>query len=95
MFHKITLRLRGYDYSSAGIYFVTICSQKMISIFGMIENGQMELNQFGEIVNNCWLAVPDHFNEIILDEYFVMPNHFHGLVIIGEKNYRCEVTSYL
>ena len=88
MFHRTTLRLKGYDYSSAGIYFVTIRSQNRIQIFGEIKNGIMILSQFGNIVDQSWLEIPDHFDGVKLDEYIVMPDHFHGLIIItGKKNH--------
>ena len=60
----------------------------------------MILSQFGNIVDQSWLEIPDHFDGVKLDEYIVMPDHFHGLIIItGKKNHennrRCEVTSHL
>ena len=100
MYHRTTLRLKGYDYSSAGIYFVTIRSQLRIPIFGEIKTGKLILNQFGSFVNQSWLEIPVHFKGVKLDEYIIMPDHFHGLIIItgktnGDNKSRCEVTSHL
>ncbi len=75
-------RLRDFDYSQSGWYFVTICVQNRECLFGRIENGKMILNQFGEIVEKCWYEIPQHFPDVTLDEFVVMPNHVHGMVVI-------------
>jgi REP element-mobilizing transposase RayT len=72
--------LTGYDYSQAGLYFVTVCVRNKECLFGTIENGQMILNEVGKIANDCWLAIPDHFPHAVLHEHIVMPNHVHGIV---------------
>ena len=81
--HRRSIRLKGYDYSQAGMYFVTICCQNHISRFGKIENGEMMLNEFGNIVNNEWQYLTTKYPHITLHEYIIMPNHFHGIVEIG------------
>ena len=73
-------RLYGYDYSSLGAYFVAICTKNKINVLGKIENNEMYLNQFGEIVNSCWHDLINHYKNIALDEYIIMPNHFHGII---------------
>jgi REP element-mobilizing transposase RayT len=80
--HRRSVRLRGYDYSSPGAYFVTICAARKRSVFGKIENGVMRLHPYGRIVAECWCALAEHFPQIALDEFVVMPNHFHGIIII-------------
>ena len=77
-------RLKNYDYSQAGWYFVTICTHKKIHQFGSIENGKMIVNRCGEITQKLWLEMPDHFDIIELDEYVIMPNHVHGIIIIHD-----------
>jgi len=77
-----TSRLRGYDYSRAGIYFVTICAQNRRCIFGDILNGAMRLNGTEKIVAGEWGKSAKIRDEIELDEWVVMPNHFHGIVWI-------------
>ena len=80
--HRRSIRLRGYDYSQAGYYFVTICCYRRQRLFGKIVDGAMQLNQYGEIVKNEWHQSSLIRQEIELDEYIIMPNHFHGIVII-------------
>ena len=81
--HRHSIRLRDYDYSQAGAYFLTICTKDRECLFGEILDGGMRLDEYGSIVQECWDAVPKHFNDVQLDEYVVMPNHFHGIVIIA------------
>jgi putative transposase len=75
-------RLKNYDYSQQGMYFVTICTKNREYLFGEIENGKMILNGVGEIANKCWLEIPNHFPHVFLDEFVVMPNHIHGVIEI-------------
>jgi REP element-mobilizing transposase RayT len=82
--HRRSTRLRGYDYSQAGAYFVTICVQQHQCLFGKVVNAEMDLNDWGTIANECWLAIPEHFPYVELDEYGVMPNHVHGIVVITD-----------
>ena len=78
-------RLRGWDYSSEGSYFVTICTQDRDNLFGRVVKGNMELNQYGIIVNQCWFDLPNHYENIRLDAFVVMPNHVHGIIIIDNR----------
>jgi REP element-mobilizing transposase RayT len=77
-------RLKGYDYSQAGAYYITIVSKNRKCYFGKIENGEMLLNDFGKNVTNFWNAIPDHFSYVIIDEYVVMPNHVHGIIFLDD-----------
>ena len=74
-------RLQGYDYSSEGAYYVTICVRNRQCVLGDVVNGEMRLSVIGEIVRECWLGIPDHFSNVTLDEFQVMPNHLHGIVV--------------
>jgi REP element-mobilizing transposase RayT len=76
-------RLRGYDYTQCGAYFVTICAWKRRSLFGEVVNGEMHSNALGDVVAEAWLAIPMHFRAVELDTYTVMPNHAHGIVVIA------------
>lgn len=78
-------RLKGYDYSRNNHYFVTICTHKMTHFFGEIRNGEMVLNEFGEIVKNQWISLGEKYNYLLLDEYVVMPNHFHAILVIDDS----------
>jgi putative transposase len=64
--HRRSIRLKGYDYSHAGAYFITVCTHDRKYIFGKIENGKMILNDFGNIVTDEWMksAVTKRINEI-------------------------------
>jgi len=80
--NRRSIRLRGYDYSCAGMYFVTICTQTRVCLFGEIVDGEMWLNEYGCIVANEWIKTPEIRDEIELDEFVIMPNHFHGIVVV-------------
>ncbi|MBX6362113.1 MAG: transposase [Acidobacterium ailaaui] len=84
--HRRSIRLQGYDYSSPGAYFITICTQNRESLFGDVVDGEMVWNEFATIAQRCWLEIPCHFLNVSLDEYVIMPNHVHGIIIIGEQN---------
>lgn len=86
--HRRSIRLKGYDYSRAGLYFITICCNRrgnpLWLPFGNIANGKMILNDVGKMVENEWLALPGRFKNIELHKYVVMPNHFHAILeIVG------------
>lgn len=85
MHKRRSLRLRGYDYSSSGAYFVTITSHKRIKWFGEIVDGEMILTELGRIAYNEWIKLPQRFPDVALDVFQIMPDHMHGIVIIKEK----------
>ncbi|MFH1395246.1 MAG: transposase [Candidatus Omnitrophota bacterium] len=76
-------RLKKYDYSLAGYYYVTLCTHGRREIFGGIENYEMKINQYGKIVERVWLQIPEHCSNVELGEFIVMPNHIHGIMIIN------------
>lgn len=82
-----SIRLKGYDYSQKGLYFITLCSQKHQHLFGHIEKGTMILNDFGEIIKEEWEKTPQIRKNTALHEYIIMPNHFHAIIeILFSKN---------
>jgi len=81
--HRRSIRLRGYDYSSPGAYFITICSHNKRFLFGNVVDGKMRRNDHGEIVQEEWFRSATIRKEIQLDAWMVMPNHVHGIVIIA------------
>jgi len=81
-FHRRSIRLKGYDYSQAGLYFITICCQNRICRFGEIENGEMILNDFGKIAHDEWLKLPERYPKMFVDVFQIMPNHFHGIIVL-------------
>ncbi len=84
--HRRSIRLRGYDYASAGMYFVTICVQNRLCRLGRIADGRMSLSELGEIADRCWQGIPDHFPNAALDAHIIMPNHVHGIIVIGQPS---------
>jgi putative transposase len=82
--NRQSIRLKGYDYSAEGAYFITIVCKDRVPWFGKIINGKMQLSDAGKIVEEEWLRSAELRSQIMLDAFVVMPNHFHGIVIIGE-----------
>ncbi len=78
---RSSLRLKGYDYSSAGYYFLTICVNYRMHLFGQIINERMILNDSGQMVQSVWDQLPKHY-PIYMDTFVVMPNHIHGIIEI-------------
>ena len=81
-------RLSGYDYSTAGSYFITICIKNRECLFGEILDGEMKLNESGKIADEQWKWLFQQYNYIRMDEYVIMPNHFHGIIhiVVGNGN---------
>ncbi len=79
-----SLRLKGYDYSQAGAYFVTICTRGRTCVFGDIALSIMQLNENGVIAQKAWNALPEHYHHVSLDAFVVMPNHVHGIIILTD-----------
>tara|TARA_R110002095_G_scaffold63618_2_gene53647 strand:- start:83 stop:484 length:402 start_codon:yes stop_codon:yes gene_type:complete len=80
------IRLPGYDYSQAGLYFLTICTQNSLCLFGTVQEGVMNLNHAGDMVQKWWNKVDEKFPEMTLHESVVMPNHLHGIVEINRRD---------
>ena len=83
-----SIRLRGYDYSQPGVYFVTLCTHNQEHLFGEVVDGEMRLNELGQVVREEWLRSAEIRREIILDAFVIMPNHLHGIVIITDDGGR-------
>ena len=84
-FQRRSIRLKEYDYSQPNAYFVTIDAFRHECLFGEIVEGEMQLNAFGRVADECWCAIPDHFEDVELGAYVVMPNHVHGIIVIHEN----------
>lgn len=78
--HRRSIRLKGYDYSQAGLYFITICCQDRICRFGDIVNGEMVLNEWGQIAFDEWMKTIEIRSNVALGECIIMPNHIHGII---------------
>ncbi|MBK8700484.1 MAG: hypothetical protein IPN29_13520 [Saprospiraceae bacterium] len=81
--HRRSMRLKDYDYSSPGYYFITICCQNKRHVFGKIENGCMILNEFGKIADEEWKKLPERFPNMNLDVFQIMPDHMHAIIALG------------
>lgn len=75
-------RLKGYDYSSDGAYFITICTKNRENYFGEIIGGKMVVNEAGKILQNQILDIENHFDYVMVDEFIVMPNHVHLIILL-------------
>jgi REP element-mobilizing transposase RayT len=98
--HRRSIRLKGYDYTQPGMYFVTICAYQKQCLFGDIINGQMQLNQYGSIVAQTYQWLSQRYPYVDLDKWIVMPNHLHGIIVItdtprrgGSRHRRCSEAS--
>lgn len=80
--HRRSIRLQGYDYTQPGAYFVTVITRQRTCLFGEVVNGEMKLSDLGQIADECWRAIPDHFPFVELGVHVVMPNHVHGIIMI-------------
>jgi len=83
-------RLQEFDYSQAGYYFITLCTNNHKSFWGKVIDGKMILNQFGNVIRNNWIKIQSLHKIIELDEFVIMPNHIHGIIIInpvGDANF--------
>jgi REP element-mobilizing transposase RayT len=80
--HRRSIRLAGYDYRSAGAYFVTLVCQGRACLFGEIRNGVVILSPYGQIVAETWAWLAQQYPYVELDQSMVMPNHFHGILWI-------------
>jgi len=96
MKNRRSIRLKEYDYSKSGAYFVTICTQNRECIFGEIADGQMILNDAGQIVQIVWDEIPKHIDHVELDQFAIMPNHIHGIIVLhdGCRGTACCAPTY-
>lgn len=78
--------MRSYDYRSVGAYFITICTHQKEAILAEIVNGAVSPSTLGNVVQECWQQIPDHFPHVDLDEFIIMPNHLHGIIFIKDSD---------
>ncbi len=85
--HRRSIRLRGYDYSTTGAYFVTICVEQRRCLFGDVIDEAIQLHKAGQMIQHMWQQMPQRFPMIMLDTFVVMPNHFHAIVHLESQPY--------
>jgi REP element-mobilizing transposase RayT len=85
--HRRSIRLKGYDYTQAGAYFVTICTYQRMYVFGEVINGEMVLNETGKIARDEWFKTGElrPYVRLYENEFVVMPNHAHGVIWIVDN----------
>lgn len=83
--HRQSYRLRGHDYTSAGAYFLTLCTKHRQRLFGVVRNGRMQLSDLGQIVHREWLLTATLRSNVRMDAFVVMPDHFHALILIDHR----------
>ncbi len=86
--HRRSIRLKGYDYSTPGAYFITALVKNRECILSQIRDGNVTLSVLGEIVNQCWNDIPNHFPSVHLDAFVIMPNHLHGIIVLAGEDAR-------
>jgi putative transposase len=84
IYHRRSIRLKNYDYSQTGYYFVTICTRNRECILGNVVDGEMQLSKIGQLVQIAWNDLLKRFENFELDKVTVMPNHIHGIITIVE-----------
>ena len=80
--HRRSIRLKGYNYTSSGAYFVTMCTRDRACTLGDIVRGTVMLSNIGRIVAQSWMWLGDHHPYVDLDAWVIMPNHVHGIILI-------------
>jgi putative transposase len=80
---KNSLRLKNYNYKSAGIYSITMCVNQRLCLFGNVENKKLKLNDAGKMIARIFVGLSNYYEGLISDVYAVMPDHFHGILIIN------------
>lgn len=83
--HRRSIRLKGYDYTQAGAYFITICTWQRESLLGEVINGEIQLSRYGQTVQFNWDILPKRYPNVELDAFIVMPNHVHGIILLKEN----------
>jgi len=79
-----SIRLPGYDYTSPGAYFITLVAFQRLCLFGVIRDGEVELSEEGQLMDEKFREIPDHFPNVELGAFVVMPNHLHGIIILHD-----------
>jgi putative transposase len=89
--HRRSIRLKEYDYSTAGAYFITLCTYQQECLFGEIMDGEMQLNPYGMVVAENYRWLSEQYLYVHLDDWVIMPNHFHGILILTDQSRRGDL----
>jgi len=83
--HRCSIRLKGYEYSQCGAYFITMVTQDRRDWLGDIVDEMMKLNDAGRMIRSVWLDMANRFYNVSMGEFQIMPNHFHGIIILNDN----------
>ena len=86
-------RLKYYDYTNYGYYFITICTKNQSCCFGKITSDKMQLSNYGKIAYNEMIDLKNHYHNIKIDKFVIMPNHIHSIIIVGSELEQSDVTT--
>jgi putative transposase len=86
--HRQSIRLKGYDYTQNGAYYITIVTYQRQNLFGEVVNGEMQLNELGNIAHREWFKTAElrPYVELFEDDFVIMPNHAHGIIWIKNND---------
>jgi REP element-mobilizing transposase RayT len=88
--NRHSIRLRGYDYTQPGAYFITLCTHQRECLLGEITEGVVQLSPMGQVVQACWQTIPHHFHTMEPDAFVIMPNHVHAIIRIVDPPIPCR-----
>ncbi len=80
-----SIRLKDYDYSTSGMYFVTICTHQRECFLGEVKEDSVQASQHGQVVEQVWNGLSNHYLNLELDAFIVMPNHIHGIIVLTDS----------
>ena len=83
-----SIRLPGYDIAQAGAYFATIIARERVCLFGEVVDGNVHLNETGQLVSDAWKWLETQYPYVELDEFVIMPNHLHGIIVFSDGTRR-------
>ncbi|WP_217707019.1 transposase [Pedobacter ghigonis] len=89
--YRKSIRLKGYDYSKAGAYFITICCEERLRRFGKVSDDKMILNELGRLAYDEWIKLAHRFSNFELDVFQIMPNHMHGIIVLSDVGANARV----
>jgi len=84
--HRRSIRLKGFDYTQSGAYYITIVAHQREHLFGEVVNGEMKLNKFGLVAKQQWEKLAKRFKRVELVVFVIMPNHMHGIIFIADEH---------
>jgi putative transposase len=87
--HRRSIRLKGYDYTQPGAYFVTLLAWQRQCLFGEVAGDEVRLKDAGKVLEYYWNTLPAHFS-VEIDQWVIMPNHFHGIIWLIDDPVRAK-----